>query len=180
MPTKDDSPGTTGAEFADGYGYDARVLPRKNVLLTTSFTGWNNYTRDFGDLTKDAEAMKHFGNSMVLWDFHARQPKKRFRCRARRLRSAGLGARNTITPSPPPRSARSSGFVYETRKANGRPRKSRRSGRERRRAPCGHQPERRRQNACLSIASATANAASSMSPIRRSRDRSTKSKSANR
>ena len=78
LPTKDDPRGVAGAEFADGYGYDARVLPRKNVLLTTSFTGWNNYTRDFGDLVKDAEAMKQFGNSMVLWDFHTRQPKKVF------------------------------------------------------------------------------------------------------
>lgn len=70
--------GLPGAEFADGYGYDARVLPRKNVLLTTSFTGWNNYTREFGDLVKDAEAMKQFGGSMVLWDFHTRKPKKVF------------------------------------------------------------------------------------------------------
>jgi selenium-binding protein 1 len=78
LPTKDEPRGATGAEFADGYGYDARVLPRKNVLLTTSFTGWKNYMREFGDLAKDAEAMKHVGNSMVLWDFHTRQPKKVF------------------------------------------------------------------------------------------------------
>jgi selenium-binding protein 1 len=78
MPTKDKPLGATGAEFADGYGYDARVLPRKNVLLTSSFTGWNNYTRSFGDLAKDAEAMKQFGGSMVLWNFHTRQPKQAF------------------------------------------------------------------------------------------------------
>lgn len=77
LPTKDTSR-TAGAEFADGYGYDARVLPRKNVLLTTSFTGWKNYTREFGDLVKDADAMKQFGGSMVLWNFHTRQPKKVF------------------------------------------------------------------------------------------------------
>ncbi len=77
LPTKD-AAGLPGAEFADGYGYDARVLPRKNVLLTTSFTGWNNYTREFGDMVKDAEAMKQFGGSMVLWDFHTRKPKKVF------------------------------------------------------------------------------------------------------
>lgn len=77
MPVKD-TPGLAGAEFADGYGYDARVLPRKNVLLTTSFTGWKNYTREFGDLVKDAEAMKQFGGSMVLWNFHTRQPRKVF------------------------------------------------------------------------------------------------------
>ncbi|HMP81158.1 MAG TPA: selenium-binding protein SBP56-related protein [Verrucomicrobiota bacterium] len=77
LPTKD-TPGLVGAEFADGYGYDARVLPRKNVMLTTSFTGWKNYTRNFGELVQDADAMKQFGNSMVLWNFHTRQPKKAF------------------------------------------------------------------------------------------------------
>jgi selenium-binding protein 1 len=79
MPTKDAASGVAGAEFADGYGYDARVLPRKNVMLTTSFTGWKNYMRPFGDLAKDAEAMKQTGNSMVLWNFHTRQPRKVFR-----------------------------------------------------------------------------------------------------
>jgi methanethiol oxidase len=77
LPTKD-TPGLAGAEFADGYGYDARVLPRKNVLLTSSFTGLNNYMRDFGDLVKDADAVKETGNSMVLWNFHTRQPQKAF------------------------------------------------------------------------------------------------------
>src|SRR5712672_266515 len=61
LPTKAEPRGATGAEFADGYGYDARVLPRKNLLLTSSFAGWKNYTRDFGDLVKDPEAMKQFG-----------------------------------------------------------------------------------------------------------------------
>lgn len=79
LPTKENPRGATGAEFADGYGYDARVSPRKNVLLTTSFTGWRNYTREFGDLAKDTEAMKQFGGSMVVWNFHTRQPKKVFR-----------------------------------------------------------------------------------------------------
>lgn len=78
LPTKENSLGAKDAEFADGYGYDARVLPRKNVLLTSSFAGFKNYTRAFGDLSQDAEAMKHFGSSMVLWDFHTRQPKKIF------------------------------------------------------------------------------------------------------
>ncbi|HMJ64560.1 MAG TPA: selenium-binding protein SBP56-related protein, partial [Candidatus Binatia bacterium] len=78
LPTKDEPGKALGAEFADGYGYDARVLPRKNVLLTTSFTGWKNYMRDFGDLVKDADAMKQFGATMVLWDFHTRQPRKVF------------------------------------------------------------------------------------------------------
>jgi selenium-binding protein 1 len=78
LPTKDDPRNALGAELADGYGYDARVLPRKNLMLTTSFTGWNNYTRDFGNLVKDGEAMKQFGATMVAWDFHTRQPKKVF------------------------------------------------------------------------------------------------------
>ena len=78
LPTKEDPRGAKGAEFADGYGYDARVLPRKNVMLTTSFTGWNNYTRNFTELVKDADALKQTGNSMVLWNFHTRQPKQVF------------------------------------------------------------------------------------------------------
>lgn len=78
MPTAETAKGIPGAEFADGYGYDARVLPRKNVMLSSSFTGWSNYMRAFGDLAQDGEAMKRFGQSMVLWDLHARQPKKVF------------------------------------------------------------------------------------------------------
>ena len=79
LPTKDDPRGATGAEFADGYDYDARVLPRKNVLLTTSFTGWNNYMKEFGKVASDPEALKQVGNSMVLWNFHTRQPRKVFK-----------------------------------------------------------------------------------------------------
>jgi selenium-binding protein 1 len=78
MPTKE-TKNVAGSEFADGYCYDARVLPRKNVLLTTSFTGWKNYMREFGDLVKDPEAMKNFGGTMVVWDFHTRKPKKVFK-----------------------------------------------------------------------------------------------------
>lgn len=78
MPTRDNARGAANAEFADGYGYDARVLPRKNALLTSSFTGWNNYTAEFGKITADPDAMKNFGNTMVMWDFHTRQPKKIF------------------------------------------------------------------------------------------------------
>ena len=76
MPTKDDARGASDAQFADGYGYDARVSPRKNALLTSSFTGWNNYTTAFGKVTANPEAMKQFGQTMVMWDFHTRQPKK--------------------------------------------------------------------------------------------------------
>ena len=79
LPTKEEPRGAIGAEFADGYGYDARVLPRKNVLLTTSFTGWNNYMKEFGKVASDPEALKQVGNSMVLWNFHTRQPRKVFK-----------------------------------------------------------------------------------------------------
>jgi methanethiol oxidase len=60
----------------DGYGYDLAVNPRKNVLLTSSFTGYDNYMRPLGDLVKDAEAMKRFGNTMVVWDLKAMKAKK--------------------------------------------------------------------------------------------------------
>lgn len=56
------------------YGYDARVQPRLNRMLTSSFTGAANYMRDFGQMLADPEAMKRFGNTMVVWDFHARKP----------------------------------------------------------------------------------------------------------
>jgi selenium-binding protein 1 len=55
------------------YGYDARVQPRLNRMLTSSFAGKKNYMRDLGELMGDAEAMKQFGNTVVVWDFHARK-----------------------------------------------------------------------------------------------------------
>jgi len=60
----------------DGYGYDLAVNPKKNVLLTSSFSGYANYMRPLGDLIKDAEAMKNFGNTMVVWDLKALKPQK--------------------------------------------------------------------------------------------------------
>jgi selenium-binding protein 1 len=65
-------------KFADGYGYDLRALPRKNLMLTSSFTGWSNYMMDFGKMLQDPEAMKRFGNTVVEWDLHTKQPKKVF------------------------------------------------------------------------------------------------------
>ena len=56
------------------YGYDVRVNPHLNRMLTSSFAGKENYMRPLGELLKDAEAMKKFGNTMVVWDFHARKP----------------------------------------------------------------------------------------------------------
>ena len=76
IPTDKNSNGAKIEKLADGYGYDARVLPRKNVMLTSSFTGLENYMRPLGELIKDTEAMKKFGQTMVLWDFHARKPKQ--------------------------------------------------------------------------------------------------------
>ena len=77
MPTADDLRGAIkSGTFADGYGYDVRALPRRNVLVTSSFTGWNNYMMNLGKLMADAEAMKRFGNTVVVWDLHARTPKK--------------------------------------------------------------------------------------------------------
>ncbi len=77
MPTDGDLQGAvkTG-NMADGYGYDVRALPRKNVLVTSSFTGWNNYMMDFGKMLSDPEAMKHFGNTVVIWNLQSRKPKK--------------------------------------------------------------------------------------------------------
>ena len=65
-----------GGNFADGYGYDIRALPRRNVMVTSSFTGWSNYMMDFGKMLQDKEAMKRFGNTVVVWDLHTRKPKK--------------------------------------------------------------------------------------------------------
>ncbi|HZO09770.1 MAG TPA: selenium-binding protein SBP56-related protein [Myxococcota bacterium] len=56
------------------YGYDARVKPELNRMLTSSFTGHANYMRKLPELMGDAEAMKKFGGTMVVWDFHARKP----------------------------------------------------------------------------------------------------------
>lgn len=67
-----------GGLQADGYGYDIAVNPGKNVMLTSSFTGHNNYMRDLGKLMADPAAMKQFGNTMVLWDFKAMRPTKVF------------------------------------------------------------------------------------------------------
>ena len=56
------------------YGYDVRVNINLNRMLTSSFAGKKNYMRPVGELLKDDEAMKQFGDSIVVWDFHARKP----------------------------------------------------------------------------------------------------------
>jgi methanethiol oxidase len=63
-------------KFAGGYGYDVRAFPRRNVMVTSSFTGWNNYMMNLGAMMASPEAMAQFGNTVVIWDLHARKPKK--------------------------------------------------------------------------------------------------------
>jgi selenium-binding protein 1 len=67
-----------GGVKGDGYGYDIAINPGKNAMLTSSFTGYKNYMRNLGELIKDAEAMKNFGNTMVLWDVKAMKPQQVF------------------------------------------------------------------------------------------------------
>ncbi|MGB8856190.1 MAG: selenium-binding protein SBP56-related protein [Burkholderiales bacterium] len=62
----------------DGYGYDIAINPQKNALLTSSFTGSQNYMRPLGELIKDEAAMKRFGNTMVMWDLKSMKPQKVF------------------------------------------------------------------------------------------------------
>ncbi|MBW2230841.1 MAG: selenium-binding protein [Deltaproteobacteria bacterium] len=77
IPTDGDLQGATkSGKLADGYGYDIRALPRMNALITSSFTGWNNYMMDLGRMLGDEEAMKHFGNTVVVWNLHSRKPQK--------------------------------------------------------------------------------------------------------
>jgi methanethiol oxidase len=73
MPT-----GDVGGAKGDGYGYDIAINPAKNAMLTSSFTGYKNYMRPLGELIKDGEAMKNFGNTMVLWDLKAMKPQQVF------------------------------------------------------------------------------------------------------
>ena len=68
--------GMTDIGGGDGYGYDIAINPAKNAMLTSSFAGWTNYMMDLGKLVKDSEAMKHFGNTMAVWDLKAMQPTK--------------------------------------------------------------------------------------------------------
>lgn len=63
-------------QYADGFGYDVKAVPHKNALITSSFTGWNNYMKDLAVLLEDQDSMKQFGNTVVVWNLHTRQPKK--------------------------------------------------------------------------------------------------------
>lgn len=70
--------GTVNGVKGDGYGYDLAINPAKNVMLSSSFAGAQNYMRNLGEVVKDAEAMKHFGNTMVLWNLKTMQPTQVF------------------------------------------------------------------------------------------------------
>jgi selenium-binding protein 1 len=65
-----------GGGGGDGYGYDIAINPARNAMLTSSFTGRNNYMRDLGQLMKDKPAMGQFGSTMVMWNLKAMQPEK--------------------------------------------------------------------------------------------------------
>lgn len=62
----------------DGYGYDLAINPARNAMVSTSFTGFRNYRTDLDKLIADAAAMRNFGNTMVLWDLKAMQPRQIF------------------------------------------------------------------------------------------------------
>ena len=55
-----------GGNKGDGYGYDIAINPGKNLMLTSSFAGWNNYMMDLGKLMQDQSAMKNFGARVVV------------------------------------------------------------------------------------------------------------------
>ncbi|MGQ0834347.1 MAG: selenium-binding protein SBP56-related protein [Gammaproteobacteria bacterium] len=67
-----------GGVKGDGYGYDIAINPARNALLTSSFAGLDNYRRNLGEVVADPEAMKRFGNTMVMWDLKAMRPLQIF------------------------------------------------------------------------------------------------------
>lgn len=89
-------------KFADGYGYDVRAFPRRNAMISSSFTGWNNYMMNLGEMMAKPEAMAQFGNTVVIWDLHARQPKKFSMCPVPHWKFVAPGAPPMIIASPPP------------------------------------------------------------------------------
>jgi selenium-binding protein 1 len=64
------------AKGGDGYGYDVAINPSRNAMLTSAFAGYRNYMRPLGELINDAEAMKNFGATMVVWDLKAMTPRQ--------------------------------------------------------------------------------------------------------
>lgn len=62
----------------DGYGYDIAINPARNAMLTSSFTGQQNYMTALTTLIKDPAAMQKFGKTMVLWNLKAMRPQQVF------------------------------------------------------------------------------------------------------
>jgi methanethiol oxidase len=60
------------------YGYDARVNANLGRLLTSSFTGKENYDTPLKDVMASEEKMKRFGDTMILWDFFTMKPLQTF------------------------------------------------------------------------------------------------------
>ncbi len=75
---KYDMPTSLNGVKGDGYGYDLAINPAKNVMLTSSFAGAENYMRSLGEVVKDPEAMKRFGHTMVLWNLKTLKPLQIF------------------------------------------------------------------------------------------------------
>jgi selenium-binding protein 1 len=73
---KYDIPTALNGVKGDGYGYDLAIDPARNVMLTSSFTGIDNYMRELGAVVKDPQAMKRFGNTMVVWNLKTMQPQQ--------------------------------------------------------------------------------------------------------
>lgn len=73
---KYDMPVAPAVKGGDGYGYDLAINPAKNTILSSSFTGKNNYMRPIGALMADQGAMKQFGNTMAVWNLKSMQPEQ--------------------------------------------------------------------------------------------------------
>jgi len=69
MPTT-----SIGGVKGDGYGYGIAINPAKNVLLTSSFSGWQNYMRELGDLIKDPEDDEALWQYGWWWNLKSMQP----------------------------------------------------------------------------------------------------------
>ena len=109
----------------DGYGYDLAVNPKKNVLLTSSFTGYANYMRPLGELIKDGEAMKKLRQHHGRVGPEGDEADEGARGPGRAARDPLVAqSRATTGRSPPRRSPRSSGWSSRTPRANGRRRRS--------------------------------------------------------
>jgi selenium-binding protein 1 len=73
---KYEMPAAPAVKGGDGYGYDLAINPARNAMLSSSFTGKNNYMTPLGTLIKDQEAMKRFGNTMVIWNLKSMRPEQ--------------------------------------------------------------------------------------------------------